>query len=93
VTKFWSKEEEKSFRMWADNVDAGKKIREHFPPVMLIHKLSDSCIGWTEPCRECGTPIKVRFGQAPLEEKFVPCPNSDDSGHGVWASGINIQLN
>ena len=92
---YWTKDELSGWKIWEDNIKAAKTLRKTHKPIMLSQRMGRRETGYDTICNGCGSPIKVKFGKLsePLEEKFVPCPNSDDVGHGIWASAIKLILN
>lgn len=93
--EYYGPDAKRNLMDWEENIIAARKLREEFPPQILSYTAEAVHNGFFDYCSSCGFKIYVPFGDysKPLEEKYVPCPNSNKAGHGVWASAINMVLN
>ena len=94
--KYYSKSELDDYTFWIKSIEGSNKLRESFRPQLFWGNSKNLITGYETECRICGGEIGCDFGHnmgIPLEEKFFRCPNSDDSGHGHWASIIRMMLN
>ena len=80
---------------WEKCIKQGKILREVYKPLMLFKTATKEEAGFYSNCSACDERLKADFGDygKPLDEKFIECPNSKGTGHGIWASVLNIILN
>ena len=85
----------RNLRTWEKSIKEAAELRSIYGLRMLRHKGGDVVIGYYDTCKECGERLYAPFGNygRPLDEKFIHCTKSEEDGHGLWASVINLVLN
>ena len=96
MASMYDKMDLENYKYWEDDILSCAELRRKYPIVVLTHNCHEQEDGFDVKCPKCNSILRAQFGKynRALDQKAVICPNGDpESGHGWWASVINLVLN